>query len=268
MNGADENTVSPLIRDSAAREQAAHDAHEAFFNAETHDALWDELVEYAKTLGADLLSYHHHAPDFSPDDQNVSINVYGFPEGWVARYERESLHKIDPITQIFSYRVRPVRWSQIEKLVPLTPEQTQYLEDLHQWLRGDGLGFPTFGPSGRYGYVGIGRKNQSLEDWDPLTTNRLHWVLECFHLRWCELVLLNLPQDFQLDERELNVLKSMAIGMSDEIICGVVGAQVESVQRTIRAILKKMGVSDRPSAILRGIGAGLLEAETSVLRRV
>lgn len=268
MGGAQSDKILALISDYPEAERPALKAHESFRQADNLDDLWDALVEYATTLGADLLAYHHHAPDFAPDHDNVEIRAYGFPEDWVKYYVENDLRLIDPITQIFNYRVRPVRWSQIDTLVPLAPEQKAYLKELRTWLKGDGLGLPTFGPSGRHGYIGIGRSQTSLEDLDILEMNRLHWVLECFHLRWCELVLLTLPQDFSLDERELKILKSMSVGMSDEIICGIIGAQVESIRRSIRGILKKMGVSDRPSAILRGIGAGLLDADSATLRRV
>lgn len=268
MSRAQNDNISALISKYPEEERAALRAHETFRLSDTLDELWGALIDYAKSLGADLLSYHHHAPDFAPDHDNIKIRTFGFPEDWVSYYVDNDLHKIDPITQIFHYRVRPVRWSQIDKLVPLTPEQKAYLKDLRAWLKGDGLGLPTFGPTGRYGYIGIGRSQSDIKDLDILQMNRLHWVVECFHLRWCELVLLSLPQNFFLDERELKVLKCISRGMNDEIICRVIGAQLESVRRSIRSIMEKMGVSDRPSAILRGIGAGLLDADSAILQRV
>lgn len=51
----------------------------------------------------------------------------------------------------------------------------------------------------------------------------------------------------------------MALGRSDALICGLVGAQLNSVESGIKRILKKMGVSDRPAAILRGVGCGLID---------
>lgn len=232
------------------------------------DALWSALKTYASDLGVDLLSYNHRAPEFAPDHENVTFLTHGFPDDWGQRYASEKLHLTDPVAQMLSHSIRPARWSDIGRHSPISPKQQAYIDEVRAWMTGEGYGMPTFGPSGRQGYVGFGSSHHDLSHWGPLAMNRIQWVAQSFHLRWCELVLLNLPQDFQLDERELNILKSMSLGMSDEIMCGVIGAQVESVRRSIRNILKKMGVSDRPSAILRGMGAGLLDAETSVLRRV
>lgn len=227
--------------------------------AKDGNAAWAALLAYADTIDADLLAYHHHAPDFAPDHENLQIRTRGFPDNWVKAYIAENLHRIDPIVRAKDIRVRPVQWSQIETVLKLSPEQSSYMQRLREWMTGDGLGLPTYGPSGRAGYVGVGRATRNITDWDAAQLARLQWIAQSFHLRMCELAIQNLPNDFSLSERELTILKSMAMGMSDSIICGVVGARLHSVESSIQRIQKKMSVSDRPSAILRAIGAGLLD---------
>jgi len=73
------------------------------------------------------------------------------------------------------------------------------------------------------------------------------------------------PKDFTLTERELRILTSLGHGISDEVICGIVGASMDSVQQSIRKIMTKMGVSDRPSAVLRATGAGLLDPDNVIV---
>lgn len=245
---------------------AALRALENFIGSNTHDDLWDVMVTYATDIGADLLSYHHHAPHFAPDHGNVSVRIHGFPNAWVEKYRSSKLHLTDPITQIFATRMRPMKWSEVDSLVQLTPAQTEYLESLRDWMTGDGVGIPVFGPSGRSGYVGLGCSHTSFENWGRVQYHRAHWVAESFHIRWCELVLMSLPHDFTLDRKEVRILESLSRGVQDEVICGLVGAQLDSVRQSIRKIMRKMGVSDRPSAILRGIGAGLIEPKTAPTR--
>lgn len=252
--------------DSFGRDtKVALHALDQFLSADTLDALWDHFIEFADSMQMDLLSYHHQLPSFAPDHYNVTVRARGYPEDWVESYIRKKQHLTDPITQVFSTRVRPMHWSKVDQIVSLTPTQTAYLSALRSWLKGDGLGLPVFGPGGRIGYVGIGRTDRDLEDWGALRINRVHWIAQSFHLRWCEIAILNLPKDFTLSERELQVLKSLAHGISDEVICAVVGAPIDSVQQTIRTIMKKMCVSDRPSAILRGVGSGILDPDSVVL---
>ena len=229
------------------------------------DALWAVFIEFANSMDMDLLSYHHQSPAFAPSHDNVVFRTHGFPDGWVDHYVQKRQHQTDPITQVFSTRVRPMLWSEVDKIVPLTPPQTAYLNDLRSWLKGDGLGLPAFGPGGRLGYIGIGRTDRNLEDLSASNLNRIHWTAQNFHMRWCEIALLQMPKDFTLTERELRILKSMGHGNSDEVICGIVGASKDSVKQSIRKIMSKMGVSDRPSAVLRGVGAGLLNPASVVV---
>ena len=239
---------------------------DGFLNADNFDALWNAFIAFADSMEMDLLSYHHQSPGHAPHHDNIVFRTHGYPEGWVEGYVSKRQHITDPITHVFSTRVRPMLWSEVDKIVPLTPPQAAYLNDLRSWLKGDGLGLPAFGPGGRLGYIGIGRTDRDLDDLSTSNLNRIHWTAQNFHMRWCEIALLKMPKDFTLTPRELLVLESLARGTSDEIICGVVGASIDSVRQSIRNIMKKMGVSDRPSAILRGVGSGLLDRETVVLK--
>jgi len=231
----------------------------ALKSAATADEAWAALITYSEYIGADLLSYHHCVTTPQNDSKVVEIRAHGFPPDWVKTYEEERLYTIDPIQGARDIYVRPVRWSGIEEKMPLTSEQAKFLIQLRSWLKGDGLGVPCFGPSGRSGYLGIGRKTRGIEDWDMIIFNMTQWVAQSFHLRMCELAILNMPADIKLSQRETEILRGLATGMSDEVICGLVGAQLHSVRSSIRKIMEKMQVSDRPSAVLRAQGAGLLD---------
>lgn len=237
-----------------------------FTRVDTLDALWDVFIKLATYMEMDLLSYHHQGPAFGPNHVDIIARTHGFPEDWSESYFRKKQHITDPITQVFSTRVRPMLWSEVDDIVPLTPAQTDYLMDLRSWLKGDGLGLPVFGPGGRVGYVGIGRKARNLDDLSVSNLNRIHWSAQSFHMRWCEISILQMPKDFTLNEREVLILKNVGHGVSDEVICGIVGASIDSVQQSIRNIMTKMGVSDRASAVLRGVGSGLLDPESVILK--
>ena len=229
-----------------------------FCEAEDKKTLWADLLLYAKSLDADLLSYRHRVPTTAASEPLI-LYADGFPDEWVAAYKSKNYDAIDPLAQLYSYRVRPARWRDVENLRVLDARQTEFMDDLRKWLPGDGWGIPAFGPNGQSGYVGIGRRTRGVEDWDILTLNRIQWVVQNFHLRWCELHLLHSPTDFSLTPREVAVLENIALGFSDALICGVVGAGLNSVQQSVNSLMKKMGVTDRPSAIMRGVAAGIID---------
>ena len=236
------------------------EAFTAIEAATTEDALFAALVDYACGFGADLVSYHHinpSRPDRSLQD-NRNFRQTGFPDHWVKTYREKRYYEHDPITGFTAYQTRPVRWSEVSKRITVTADQQDYLAALWSWLApGDGIAVPCFGPSGRHGYVGIG-STRPLAHWEGVRLRLIQSVCESFHLRVCELRLAGLPQDFELTEREQEVLTLMARGHVDWMIAGLVGTSPERLETLIAGILEKMGILDRPSALLRAKGLGLV----------
>lgn len=244
----------------------ALDALNKFMDSQDTEQLWQELIDYVLSVGANLLSYHHQTRDSASIHKNVTVNTYGYPDGWVDHYIKKKQHLTDPLTQVYANRIHPTRWSDLETLVSLKPKQVEYINQARKWMKGDGFGIPVYGPRARNGYIGIGHTRDTLHDWDTSKLHRLRWVMQSFHTRWCEIVLMGLPADFTLDEKDVRVLSCLSNGMSDEDISAVMSASLESVHRIIRNLFTKMGVSDKESAVLRGIGAGLIEPKTAGVR--
>ena len=231
----------------------------ALDGAESEAAAFSILVDYAARLDANLVAYHHVAPPFARDHDNVRVLTSGFPDDWVKAYMSERLHRIDPIASYTAYQTRPVLWSDIPDRMRLTPEQAAYMEWLWAWLgEGEGLAVPAYGPSGRYGYFGIGRSVVN-GSWSAAMIRSMHAVCDSFHMRFCELRLSGLAQDFELTDRETVILQGMARGWSDPMIGGAVGLRPDSLEGAIVRILRKMGVSDRPSAVLRARSLKLVD---------
>lgn len=222
------------------------------------DALWSVFTRFMQSRGANLISYHHIPPAFAPDHNQFQIMAEGFAEDWVTLYDEKKMHFYDPVTQLARYRLNAFWWSDVENLVQVTPQQKDYLKDLYRWLKGDGLAVPAFGPSGRNGYFGLGRK-EARPDWDKNDERALYWSCQAFHHRFCELQMKDLPKDFTLTKRESQILRWLAKGYSEEMICGLVNAQLESVKSAIEKTMRKMGVSDRASMLLRASACGIIE---------
>ena len=237
----------------------------ALDDTDTEGGAFDVLCGYAAGFGADLVSYHHIAPPFVRGDgeaarENMTLLSRGFPDEWVEEYRRDKLHRIDPITAFAAYQTRPVQWSVVPSLTRLSPEQQNYMDRLYSWLSpGDGMAVPLFGPSGRHGYVGIGRTRPEAP-WSAAQRRTVQAVCESFHLRFCEIRLRGLDKDFELTEREARILQGMSHGWTDPMIGATVGLRPDPLSSAIARLLAKMGVLDRPSAVLRARGLGLVES--------
>jgi LuxR family transcriptional regulator/LuxR family quorum-sensing system transcriptional regulator CciR len=87
------------------------------------------------------------------------------------------------------------------------------------------------------------------------------WVCQLAHLRYCTLLLPTLGPPPSLSDRETEVLGWVARGKSNSTIGEILGISAHTVDAHLRRIYLKLGVFDRISAALRGIGVGLIRTE-------
>ena len=234
------------------------DIAEQIQTAQDPEALWGVLRDYLHSFGVTRMSYHHYSGLQGIDEPAVGIRAEGFPEPWVCQYIGEALHRIDPIPQLARLSTKPFRWSDVADLMTLSPEQQDYLERLSASGVGDGYALQLYGPAMRNGYVGLGfdteRANLSPHD---LAT--LHAVAQLGHLRYCALTH---PEEAlgktRLTKRERVVLEWAARGKSNANIAKILGVSPHTVDTQMRRIYAKLDVTDRTSACLRGLGAGLI----------
>jgi DNA-binding CsgD family transcriptional regulator len=126
---------------------------------------------------------------------------------------------------------------------------------------GDGVGIPVYGPNGRDGHCGLGFV-AGVRRLDPGELRTFQWVCQLAHLRYCALILPTLGPPPRLTERETEVLAWVARGKSNTSIGGILGISGHTVDAHMRRICLKLGVFDRISAAVRGIGVGLIHAQS------
>lgn len=236
----------------------SQDVTEDIAAAASEDAAFALFADYTRSFGADLVSYHHLVIN-AVEDRRFSLMSVGFPKAWVERYRTSRYKVIDPITCYAAVRTRPFLWSEIGNHVDLTPDQQDYIDALYEWLgQGDGIALPLFGPSGHHGYAGIGwTTKQTPPEAESFCT--LQAMSECFHLRICELRLSGRHKDFDLTDVQQRLLRALATGQSDELICGMVNLRPEALRSAIDRLLRTMDVTDRAGALLRARGLGLIK---------
>lgn len=218
--------------------------------------LWHALLDYFHCHDFPMVSYHH-LPGLAGDEDEARIVADGFPEDWVCHYIEDKLYLVDPIPKFAEQSNRPFLWSEIPRMKKLLTEETAYLEELRNSDIGEGLAIQVFGPSMRNGYVGVGfgGGNRVLE---PGQLLELQCVCQMAHLRYCELITGDEPLDEMLSRREREILNWMARGKSNGVISEILGISAHTVDTHVRRIFTKLGVQDRTTAAIRGIGSGLI----------
>ncbi|MEM6372603.1 MAG: LuxR family transcriptional regulator [Pseudomonadota bacterium] len=215
-------------------------------------ALWALVVDYYHAKGATMISYHA----VNPDASDMAIATDGFPAHWVEEYTQNNFVEIDPIPELASKMARPFYWHEIRDLTPLSAANLRYLNALENSGIGDGLAFYVFGPVLQNAYVGLGF-GQARIDLDPHVVFELQCVAQAGHLRFCTLSATDLP-DKRLSKREREVLEWVARGKSNTVIADILSISAHTVDAHMRSIYRKLDVSDRTSAAVRGIGNGIL----------
>ncbi|KIC49034.1 LuxR family transcriptional regulator [Tateyamaria sp. ANG-S1] len=218
-------------------------------------ALWTLMQRYFQDRGITKISYHHFTGDLQAE-RSVTVNASGFSDEWVCHYIEQKLYTIDPITELAQSVTSPFRWSHIRDLVRLTPAQTLYLNEMREAGVGDGLAFQVFGPGLRNGYFGLGLEHPTDFPSDAVVLD-FQVVAQAGHLRYCELNPPTLsPGD--LSPRERQILRWIARGKSNAIIADILLLSPHTVDTLVRRIFSKLGVADRTTAAIQGVGAGLI----------
>ena len=124
----------------------------------------------------------------------------------------------------------------------------------------NGLGLQAFGPKGRNGIFAIDLA-ADVRRLAPEAMARLRWACQAMHLRYCELLLRELGEVPVLSSREAEVLTWVAHGKTNAGIGEILGISAHTVDAHLRRVYLKLGVTDRISAALRGLGFGLISLD-------
>ncbi|MEJ6394464.1 LuxR family transcriptional regulator [Gymnodinialimonas sp. 2305UL16-5] len=216
--------------------------------------LWHIMLDYLHGEGVKMASYHL----VTPDAEQVAVATDGYPEEWTCKYIEEKLVLVDPIPELASKLARPFYWHEIRDLVPTSsPAANRYLRAREDAKFGDGLAFYVFGPALRNAYVGLGFGVDRIE-LPPAKVFELQCVAQAGHLRVCDLTPL--PDEAPvLTKREAEILGWAARGKSNAVISGILQISAHTVDTHMRNIYSKLDVTDRTSAVLRGVGQGIIQ---------
>lgn len=221
--------------------------------AETTMDLWRLAKRFFKQHGIERISYHHKT---ELGDQLVAHD--GFPSEWVCGYLEQRLILVDPIPEFAQISTQPFLWSDVPRLMKLSHEQKMYFEMMKKAKLGDGLALQVFGPGFRNGYVGLGFGEHGTPPANRSQIAELQIAAQMGHARYCELTPLVQGQ-VELTAREREALNWVARGKSNSVIADIMGVSRHTVDTMLRRIYDKLNVTDRTSAAITGLGAGLIQ---------
>jgi DNA-binding CsgD family transcriptional regulator len=224
----------------------------------TTEALWQTMLAYFRSCGAEMISYRHIHGD--PDAEEApTIFQEGFPQAFVDRFYAEELFRGNPVVAHALKTTKPIFWKDAGRLADLSPENRAFMRELQSVLPGEGLLIQVFGPLQRNGTVNIGFGEVAPRH-EPSKVREIQLAAQSGHLHYCELVPVDPDRDKVLTAREREVLEWISKGKSNSVIAEILGISVHTVDTHVRRIFRKLEVNDRTTAAVKGLGAGLLQA--------
>jgi LuxR family transcriptional regulator/LuxR family quorum-sensing system transcriptional regulator CciR len=215
--------------------------------------LWQLAVAFFGERDIQRISYHHKTQQ---GDEVMATE--GFPQDWVCQYLEEKLILIDPMPELAQISMQPFQWSDVENFMALSPEQKDYMKRAHAADLGDGVAMQVFGPGFRNGYFGLGFGEGHFQRLTRLQIAVLQIAAQMTHACYCDLTP-QIAHGVELSRREREVLNLVARGKSNLVIADILGISRHTVGTLLRRIYDKLEVTDRTSAAIRGVGAGLIQ---------
>lgn len=215
--------------------------------------VWCALLDYVHEKGIESASYHTSRPDKS----SAEIVAHGFPDAWICTYITQQLGQIDPMPSLAAQLARPFFWHEVLDLTDHSQSAQQYMKILNAAKLGDGLALYVFGPGLQNAYVGLGFGANNI-NLTPEEIFEIQCVVQAAHLRFLDLSSDGRPAN-PLTPREHEVLDWVARGKSNSVIADILGASPHTVDTHMRAIYRKLDVSDRTSAALKAVSSGMLQ---------
>lgn len=134
-----------------------------------------------------------------------------------------------------------------------------YLRELETAEVGDGPAMQVYAPNTRNTRVGFGFGLGRRLDPSAAGILELKAAVQLAHLRPCELTKHQTALARDLSPREEDVLRWIARGRSNPVIGDVLGLSRHTVDILVRRLFEKLDVSDRTTAVLKGLGVGIVD---------
>ncbi len=215
------------------------------------DALFDHITAITHRMGFDHCAYGMRAP--IPFAQPRILMFHNYPESWQRRYQDKGYLDIDPTVRHGLASLEAYVW----------PAQKIAEGDVEFWAEAsahglrDGLSMPVLTNNGIRGMFTVTR---STTDSDPYWAEKLEWLSNIVHQGMSKAVIHQSYAEGRprLTDRELEVLKWTADGMTSGEIADAINIAERTVNFHINSAVAKLGAPNRTAAVVRAVMMGLI----------
>lgn len=152
----------------------------------------------------------------------------------------------------------PISFKSFAASKDLTRPQRALFEKLHLSNEKEGFVIASHGANGRTGMFVLETISPLVEISD-FDLRVIQWLINSAHYSYSEIRKAAEKKIKRLSVREKQILTWVAKGKSNSVIADIVGISPHTVNGYLRSIYLKTGTSDRTTAVLRGLGDGLID---------
>lgn len=225
---------------------------------EAEEDLFRAFDRYVSEVGIKYGAYFIMAKQLRAIPPQAGLVRHNFPRGFTKRYIVNNYAKFDPIISQSLKESRPFHWREVSEKQSLNAQQKQVFEAHKDANLSDGLAVPVYGPMGTFALFSLASEGVDLT---LSTAQMIALQFACLqtHNRYYDLAQINGDgPEKPLSPRETEALTLVAAGLANNAIAERLGVTENTVDTMLRRIFAKFGVNNRISAVLKGIGCGLL----------
>lgn len=227
---------------------------------ETEQDLFREFDDFIRAYGLSHSAYFIMSKQLRAIPPETGIVRQNFPKEFAKEYISKNFAKFDPIIVRSRKESRPFHWGDVPKSQSLNAQQQQVFEAHKKAKFFDGIAVPVFGPMGTMALFSLASQGAKL---DLSANQEIEIQFACLqtHNRYFDLSDINdQAPEKPLSPRETEALTLVAAGLANNAIAERLGVTENTVDTMLRRVFVKLGVNNRISAVLKGIGCGLLLA--------
>jgi DNA-binding CsgD family transcriptional regulator len=186
----------------------------------------------------------------------ISIPWNHFPIGYSQNYISHEWDKIDPIVQHIHSAFKPFRWDNVCASAHLTNRQKIFLNECRELGVHSGITIPLHGPGAEIDLISL-----SLRDQNQINNARFHVVYALtvqYRLRLSEMDDEPTTDVDQLTSKEIECLCWCKEGKTNWEIGQILSISEKTVEFHLSNTVKKLGVSNRITAVVKGIQKGII----------
>ena len=227
--------------------------------------LAEALSDITRELGFTYFALTHHV-----DIRRAAapaIRLHNYPDDWVQYYDENSLGVSDPVHRASHVTSVGFAWSEIPRMIALTPRDHDILARGGSKGIGDGFTIPANVPGETHGSCSFANPcGRAIREEDlPLAQLVGAFAFEAARRLWQVRSDGTIPLA-KLTERQRECILWVARGKSDWEISRILGVQHETVIRHLKLARERYGVAKRTMLAVQALFEGSISF-TDVLKR-